>query len=417
MSVGFLRFAPALTSFTLAGVLSVPQLFAVDAVVHWNKVATDATAAAGIDSPAETRIYAIMHIAIHDALNAMERRYQPYLFRQSVPGNVPDAVVAAAAREVLLALVPGQKNAVEAAYSTALGAAPGSEAAKASGASTGRLAAMAILSERMNDGSASVVQVTPGQGPGEWRPTGPEFFPAFKAQWGSVKPFGLRSSSQFRPDPPFEVNSPEFVSSYEEVRKIGSATSTTRTDEQSMIARYWYENSSQGWNRIARTVSEQTNQNTWANGRLFALVNTALADGYIASWEAKYFYNFWRPVTAITGGETDGNPETVADPSWSSFLFTPPIPDYPSGHATVGSAAARALEHFFENDFVTFSMTSGAPYPGITRRFWSFSEAAHENAASRVLAGIHFWHASRGGIRQGEQIADHLSANLFRPVR
>jgi hypothetical protein len=354
---------------------------------------------------------------MHDAVNALNRRYEPYIFRTNAPGTAPEAAVASAARHVLLAFVPEQKAAIEAAY-TATVANITNEAARTSGEATGRLAAMRILSERANDGSsATVVSPTPGQQPGEWRPTGPGFLPAFRPGWGNVKPFGLTSSSQFRPEPPLKVNSPEFTSSYNEVKEIGSAESTSRTEEHSAIARYWYENSSRGWNRIARNVAEQKNQNIWDNARLFALVNVALADGYIANFEAKYYFNYWRPITAITGGDMDGNPDTVGDSTWTAYLITPPVPDYPSGHSTVASAAARALEHAFSNDFISFSMTSGPPYPGITRRFWSFSEAAHENAASRVLAGIHFWHASRGGIRQGEQIADYIHANLFQPVR
>jgi len=400
----------------MASFLAVPQLFAVDTVTQWNKVATDATAAAGIDPLEEVRILAIMHIAIHDAVNAMDRRFEPYIFRQSVPGAAPEAAVASAAREVLLVLVPGQKGAIETAYSAAVAAVP-DENARASGISTGRLAARRIVSERSDDGSATVVESSSGTNPGEWRPTPPGLFPAFKAGWGNVKPFGLRRSSQFRPDPPFHINSPEFGSSYEEVKAVGSAESSVRTEEQSAIARFWYENSGQGWNRIARIVAEQKNLNTWDNARLFALLNVAMSDGYVANFEAKYYYNFWRPVTAIREGDTDGNPDTSGDRNWNSYLETPPVPDYPSGHSTVGAAAARALEHAFANDFVSFSTTSGAPYPGITRRFWSFSEAAHENAASRVLAGIHFWHASRGGIKQGEEIADYIFANTFRRAR
>ncbi len=415
MTPASLRLGPFLKSLAVAAALTVPQVSA-DVVTHWNKVATDVTLAAAIDPLAESRILAIVQIAVHDALNALDRRYDPYLFRTSVPGTAPEAAVASATREVLLALLPGQKAAIEAAYTAAL-ASVTNEAARTSAVSTGRLAALTILTERANDGSAIELSPTPGQNPGEWRPTGPDFVPAFRAGWGQVKPFGLRTSSQFRPDRPFQVGSPEFATSLQEVKEIGGTVSMSRTEEHSTIARYWYESSPQGWNRIARNVAEQKNQSVWDNARLFALMNVALADGYIANFESKYFFYFWRPITAITTGDSDGNPDTSGDPTWTAYLVTPPVPDYPSGHSTVGAAAARALEHAFSNDFIPFSMTSGPPYPGITRRFWSFSEAAHENAASRVLAGIHFWHASRGGIRQGEQIADYIHANLFGRAR
>jgi membrane-associated phospholipid phosphatase len=192
------------------------------------------------------------------------------------------------------------------------------------------------------------------------------------------------------------------------VRAIGGKESSLRTTEQSEIARYWYEHSTQGWNRIAREVAAARGLDEWQSARLLALVNFAMADGFIGGFEAKYHYNYWRPATDIR--------ENV-DASWLPYLWTPPVPDYPSTHTVLGAAAAAVLERFFASDHVSFSMTSGAPYEGITRKFWSFSEAARENGASRILAGIHYANAVRAGYTQGEQIGAWTYERALRPVR
>jgi VCPO second helical-bundle domain len=193
--------------------------------------------------------------------------------------------------------------------------------------------------------------------------------------------------------------------------------SLSRTAEQSQIAQFWYEASAQGWNRITRIVSAQENLDLWENARLFGLMNFALADGYIANFDAKYVYNFWRPVTAIQAGDTDGNDDTVADPGWTSFLVTPNIPDYPSAHSTVGAAAAMVLARFFGDDQVPFTTTSGAPFPGITRSFESFSNAAEENADSRLFAGIHFRTACTDGVQQGKKVGRFVFNHFLKPVK
>jgi membrane-associated phospholipid phosphatase len=226
--------------------------------------------------------------------------------------------------------------------------------------------------------------------------------------WGSVTPFVLKSSAQFRcPEPP-PVNSSRDLADLEEVKAIGGSKSVTRTAEQSEIGRYWYESSPQGWNRIAREVSAGRQFDVWENARLFALVNLAMADGYIAGFEDKYYYNYWRPVTAI---------RERGDSEWLSYLPTPPVPDYPSNHTVEGAAAATVMARFFNTDFISFSMTSGAPYPGITRKFWSFSEAARENGASRILCGIHFSTAVNEGYIQGERIGEWAFQQALQPAK
>jgi YHS domain-containing protein/membrane-associated phospholipid phosphatase len=393
--------AAALLASIVAGKTSA------DEVTRWNQIATDASTTPNTDPLTETRIFAILHVAIHDAVNAVESRYEPYLPRTSpVPGASVEAAIAGAGHDTLVALLPESKVSYDAAMEETLRTVP-DDSRKTAGLQIGRAAAAAILKARENDGANRTVQYTPGTKPGEYCPTPPDFTPAFKPNWGSVTPFVLTSSAQFRPPEPPVVNSPSALADIEEVKVIGGSKSVTRTAEQSEIARYWFENSPRGWNRIAREVAAARQFDVWENARLFALVNLAMADGFIGGFECKYHYNYWRPVTAI---------RERGDSEWLSYLWTPPVPDYPSTHTVLGAAAATVMARFFNTDLVSFSMTSGAPYPNITRKFWSFSEAARENGASRILAGIHFRTAVNEGYIQGARIGEWVFANALRPA-
>ncbi|MDQ3258902.1 MAG: phosphatase PAP2 family protein, partial [Acidobacteriota bacterium] len=390
----------------------------------WNEIATTTFTAdptINFNPLAESRIYAMTHAAIHDALNAIDLRYQPYAFSWHPDGEIsPEAAVTAAAYRVLIHELPNQQAVLDAEYAAALNDIPDGEA-KTRGIALGQTAAAAIIALRSDDGSTAQVPYTPGTEPGEWRPTPgpPDFLPAFAPGWGQVTPFTLRRGAQFRPAPSayFNLTSGAYTNNYNEVKSLGSVNSTTRTSEQSEIAMFWYENSPTGWNRIARNASAGQGLDLWQNARLFGLLNLALADGYVSSWDAKYFYNFWRPVTAIRAGDQDGNPSTVADPEWTSFLFTPPLPDNSSGHAVEGAVAAEVLARFFSNDQIPFTTSSGAPFPGIIRSFSSFSQAAQENADSRIYAGIHFRAATEDGLKQGEKIGRYVFRNFLTPVR
>ena len=235
--------------------------------------------------------------------------------------------------------------------------------------------------------------------------------------WGSMTPFTLLSGAQLRPAGPPALTSEAYARDFNEVKRLGGKQSTARSPEQSQIARYWYEGSPQGWNRIARVVAATKNLDRWELARLLALVNMAMADGFIAGWNTRYHYNLWRPVTAIRLADTDANPATEADPGWETFLNTPPIPDYPSTHSVLGAAAAAVLAELFGTDQVAFTMTSGAPFAGITRSFTSFSQAAQENADSRVYAGIHFRTACRDGVALGQKIGRRAARMYLLPVR
>lgn len=374
--------------------------------LHWNRVVADALANAKTDPVTESRALTVVQVAVHDALNAVDARYATYATTApAARGASPDAAIATAAHDSLIELLPSAKAALDEELAHSLQAIAEGDA-KSRGIEVGRRIAAAALAARAHDGSDHPVQLQPGAKRGEYRPTPPDLTPAWMAQWGTVTPFVLSSSAQFRPPPPPAVDGALALRDVEQVSVIGGQDSPARNDEQGEIARFWYENSGQGWNRIARTVAQSQHLDDWQSARLLALVNLAVADGYIAVFDAKYHYCYWRPVTAI---------REAGAKEWLSYLGTPPIPDYPSGHTVAGASAATVLARFFDNDFVAFEATSGQPYAGLTRKFWSFSEAARENGASRVLAGIHFPTAVRSGYQLGEDVGTWVFEHALAP--
>ncbi len=388
-------------------------------VTHWNTVAiTVLSLDPGL--VLDSRAYAIMHAAIHDAVNGIERRYQPYTADLSSPDASVDAAVAAAARDVLVALSSTQQNTIETEYAAALDAIPdGSE--KEAGVALGQESAHANLDRRSDDGLATIEELVyvPTGEPGDY-----DFTPPFDAPpngpiallpgWGRVTPFGIRLKDH-RLRGPDRLDGKKYARDYNLVKSIGSLDSSLRTPEQTEIARFWFEFSPIGWNRIANRAVSQKDLDVWDSARVLALVNFALADGYIAGFEAKYHFRFWRPYTAIRQGEGDDNPGTDGDPTWlplfsDATYFIPPVPDYPSTHTVLGAAAAEVLTRLLGRH-VSFSMTSTS-LPGVTRQYNSFKEAALENGISRVYGGIHFLHAVNDGYDQGQGIGRSISRLL-----
>lgn len=398
------------------------------AVAKWNQIATDAVvkfnagdAAGGIPPMIESRMYAMAFSAAHDALNAIDARYQPYLTKATMSNASPDAAVAAAVRDVMAAQLPPLQNDLDAAYTTALAAIADGEK-KTNGIALGKQMAAAINAARQTDGSANAaIPYTPGTAPGNYRFTPPFDGPPFNGfaalpAWGNVKPFVATSGAQFRAPAPYRVTDPAYTADFNEIKRLGAATGSTRTPEQSDIGRFWLESSPLGWNRIAATIAKSRNLNGWDQARLFALVHLAVADGYISSFDSKYFYNFWRPLTAVRLADTDGNPDTAGDPSWQTFdPVTPPIPDYPSAHATAGGAAAAVLRSTFASDDVAFSQTS-TTLPGVTRTFSKLSQAASENNLSRIYVGYHFRLAMDEGLKQGDAVGKLVVQTRLQPL-
>jgi membrane-associated phospholipid phosphatase len=396
------------------GLWSGPAVADVNAALEWNAIATEAfLPTQGTDPVNQSRTYAMLHAAIHDALNAIDQRYEfytPGLF--VMPNASADAAVAAAAHDVLVALIPAQQALIDEEYEEFLGAIPQGPA-KASGVLVGETAAELILQRRADDGAAEAFATpyVPTGVPGDYTFTPPFDVPplgpfAFAPGWGEVTPFGIDLRRHRLPGP-LSIRSAAYAFDLAFVKAIGELNSTVRTQEQSEIARFWYEDSPIGWNRIASTVLGAENVGLWKSARILALTNFAMADGFIAGFAAKYDFRFWRPVTAIREAAADGNRFTSPDEDWSSYLITPPVPDYPSTHTVLGAAAAAVLIHFF-GDRIQYSTTS-VTEPGVTRDFRGFSEAALENGASRVYAGIHFVDAVTDGYKQGTGIGRNVA--------
>lgn len=387
----------------------------INAVVHWNGVASDAFAPSqGSNALVQSRTFAILHASIHDALNAIERRYEPHTpGLVAAPKASPDAAVAAAAREVLVQLLPEQAALVETAYGQSLARLRDGRA-RTAGIAVGQAAAWATLNRRRSDGAdgAALPVYVPGSAPGEYQFTAPFDFAGLPG-WGRVPPFVI-DPREHTLDGPLALASPQYARDFDEVKAIGHAASTTRTAEQTEIARFWYEDSPLGWNRIASTVVRQRGLDNWQAARAFALLHFAMADGFIAGFEEKYRHRFWRPVTAIAAAATDGNALTTPEAGWQPLMVTPPVPDYPSTHTVLGWAAAEVLGELF-GERVRFATTS-LTLPGVTRHYRGFAQAAHENGLSRLYAGIHFRHAIQEGRRQGRGIGRAV-AEALGPVR
>jgi hypothetical protein len=389
-----------------------------NAVTQWSGVAMEVLPV----SPgllADSRALAIVHASIHDAVNGVQRRYQPYTADLSSPGASVEAAIASAARTSLQALAPGQEVKVEIAYHSALLAIPDG-AAKTAGIELGQKAAAANLDRRLADGFDTATQPayvstgTPGDydftPPFDVPPLGPgALFPG----WGRITPFAI-DLMDHKLKGPLPLTSREYARDFEYLKSVGKSDSRTRTAEQTDIANFWFEFSPLGWNRIANTIVMQKRIDVWRSARIMALVNFAIADGYIAGFDAKYHFRFWRPVTAIRRAATDGNPATQADPSWlplsAPAFFTPPVPDYPSTHTVLGAAVAEVLIRNF-GDNTRFSVIS-TTLPGAIREFSRFSDAAKENGMSRAYGGIHFLHAVRDGYAQGQGIGRAVSKQL-----
>jgi len=423
-----------------------PGAASADAVLTWNENAAKAATAACIhisgNGLAESRMYAMVHVAIHDAVNAIDRRSRPYAYDAEASRTASlEAAVAAAARNVLVSVIAVLPESAEcrangiidanASYAAALAAIPDG-AAKAAGVAVGQAAAAAILALRADDGSdQSMTDFDYPQGtePGEWRFT-PDFpFPfAFGTNWSKVTPFVLHSSSQFRPQAPYHLASKKYAADYNEIKRLGGNDITTpsaRTPDQTEIGLFWLESSPLAWNRLARAVSVDRAFDLWENARLFGLLNMAMADGYVGSWEAKYHYRFWRPITAIRLGDTDGNPATEGESDWTPLQFTYPMPDHDSGHAVQGGVAAEILKQVFGTDDITFTACSTTLPPGqmctdpapVLRSYTSFSQAADENALSRIYIGIHFRRAVEEGVEHGRKIAEFAVHRFLKPAK
>lgn len=390
-----------------------------DVVLDWNATLLNAIQSVETPPPLAARHQAIVHAAIYDAVNAIDRSHSAYAVNLSpsvTNGASIEAAAASAAHRVLSSLYPTLQATLDAQLERSLAEIPDGQAQNR-GVAIGEFVADQILSLRLSDGStAAQVAYTAGTNPGDYQSTYANGFVALPG-WGEVDPFAIPNTTAFRPDGPPVFGSAQYAAELNEVQALGGIDSRDRTADQTEIAQFWALDRSDTfrppahWNQIAQTVAIQEGTSVVENARLFALLNIAQADAGIVAWDTKYAYNQLRPITAIRQADSDGTPQTVGDSDWQSLLPTPPFPDYISGHATFGAAAAGVLAAFFGDEY-EFSATS-QELPGVYRSFGSFQEAAFENGISRVYGGVHVQSANLDGLATGYAVADYVTQNLL----
>lgn len=395
--------AQALPAWVLVAVFIQPAYeVRADAVTDWNVVAVNATAVPP-NSIVQSRVLAIVHGAIYDAVRAVEQKGAVYAVDlKAPPGTSIDAAVAMAAQGVLMRLAPAQQSMLESALKTALAKLPNGKA-KTDGIRIGSKIAEKIVALRSTDQSDAKVAFIPKPGPGLYQLTPPGFMPAILPQWGGVTPFVLRSRRGLEFKGPPAITSPEFARDFDEIKSVGARNSTTRTADQTAAAIFWVAQTGVPWFAVARAQSMAKKLSTTENARLFALLAMATADSQIVGFEEKYRRPHWRPVTAIRAAGDLNIPALKGDPNWEPLLVTPPQPDYPSAHCIFSGAAEAVLRGFFGSDDVNVSVTFPAPF-GVTRTYRKFSEMAEEVENARVWGGIHFRSADKDGTEVGRRI-------------
>ena len=402
-----------------------------DMVIQWNQHLLDAVRTAGTPPTAVSRIMAITQAAVYDSVNALARTHEVLLVDALAhPQASREAAVAAAAHRALVAFYPAQAMTLDTKLTASLAAIPDGKA-EDDGVALGRFVAEQVLAIRQNDGSGVVPPPYLGSTElGQWRPTprpdpnnpGQELpgLPGLHPHWGDVTPFAMTSGDQFRPDAPPALGSAEYTAAFNEVKVLGSFNSAMRTADQTAIALFWANGAGTPTtvghlNLVAQIVSEQQENTLEENARLFAALNVAMADAVISCWDAKYEFNFWRPITGIREAANDGNPDTAVDTNWKPLLVTPPFPTYTSGHSSISGAAAAVLAGFIGTDDISFTLPSQAP-GFAARSYTSLSQLAEESAVSRLYGGIHWSFDNNVALTAGAAVGQYVSDNFLRPV-
>jgi hypothetical protein len=414
--------------------LIAPAAARADAVTDWNDIASRAIVVTAGQSPhASTPSFAMVQGAVYDAVNAIDGRHQPYLVRPAAnPWDSEAAAAATAAYKVLIGLFPGQLTTLKAVYDPYIAGLPDVPAGSvAGGVSAGEAAAAAMLAARVNDGRnpPGPFPFVFGTEPGQWRLAPPQggIVAIDPAPWlGNVRPFLVPDIEMLRTDPPNAVTSAAYAEDYNEVKELGSLTSTKRTADETEAAIFWQDHGPLIWQRVMRSLATA---NSADNARMFAMTDLAEADAAIGCWENKYYWSFWRPITAIREGDNDGNPATQGDSSWTPLfdpsvpvsgakLVTPGFPDHPAGHGCVTGSTVHALQDFFGTDKVTFTATSNKcfPAPCTPRTFSRLSDALKEVIDARVWGGIHFRTADVVGAVLGNKVVHWERKHYFQPV-
>ncbi len=386
-------------------------------VLDWNQIFVDTLIATNTPNSASQRLGAIVHTAIFDAYNGIERRYTPVFVQQGAPrGASRRAAVIAAAHEALVGLFPSQQPSLDASYAASLAALHGEDGGQSRerGIAWGTQVAQTVLAWRATDGfNASYPPFIGGTAIGQWRPTPPAFAPMSAQGLAFTAMFVLNNNTQFRPGPPRALTSPTYTDDFNAVKALGRNTGSTRTEEQTALALFWDGNASIHWNQAANQIARANNLSLSESNRLLAVLNIAMADTAFTTWSGKRSYgadaNFvtWRPVTSIPLADTDGNPDTVPDPDWLPLINTPAHPEYPAGHPSQNGAAATVLLSAFDDEQTFTLTTTGQP----SRTYTNIAQARSDGNNARVWGGMHYPSTVAISDAEGEAIADYVNEN------
>ena len=411
----FMRYCFALLA--LAAWFGPVGMVAQNVVTDWTAIASSTIVQNGGKASGTSAVwFAYAGIAVYDAVNAIHHQFEPFYFSGVAAPNASDEAAAiASAHRVLVNYFPAQQMALDTQFSTALGQLAADPDAKNAGVAVGEAAAAALIAARAGDGLEANVPYTPGNGPGVWQPTPPKFGPPVTPWLKQMRPFTLTTPSQFRPDGPTPLTSEEWVEDYNEVQSLGRADSTVSTPAQTEIGLFWTEHTGQQYARAFSRLAQNYNLDLNDSARMMAILWTGFADAVIGCWDAKFTYNFWRPVTAIRAG--GGNSELNADPTWTSLGTTPSHPEYPSAHGCVTGAVSNLIRGYFKTPKVHIVVDSLAFSDGIhTHTFEDTNALFREVFHARIFAGFHYRHSLEAGGNLGRRVAQQLLREHFRPI-
>jgi hypothetical protein len=384
-----------------------------DAVTEWNTRACELAGPASFDTPTSNRALAIMHTAIYEAVNAITKRYPAGELKIEAPaGASVDAAIAAASHATLSKLAPARQPDIDSAYQAAIAKIPEGKS-KSDGIAVGEKAAAGVIAKRLDDGFAAPETYRPYTIAGVYVPTALPLV----SQWPLRKPWLMSSASQFRPGPPPKLTSETWARDYNEIKAMGRKTNSTRTPEQTEVAHFWEATGASIYHGLVRSVAEQPGRDIAQNARLFMAISQAVDDAIIAVFDAKYHYNFWRPITAIRNGDIDGNDATERDASWTPFVNTPMHPEYPCAHCISSAAIGAVLEAEIGNGPMPV-LTTQSPTANNGKRTWTkIEDFIQEVSNGRICDGVHFRTSTEVGTAMGRQIGKLAAAKYLQPQR
>src|SRR6267142_9069 len=376
-----------------------------DVISDWNQNTIEVLTAANVLGNPWSRAMAMVHVAMSDAVNSVQPRYTRYVATAPVAPNVsPEAAAVSAARHILIQVAPAQKSKIDDAYAVSLKSVP-EGSAKNDGITLGEQVAAVVQSDRATDATNAPDTYRPITSPGVWVPTQPPLFP----QYAQAKPWGMKSADQFRPGPPPSLTTAVYARDYNETKELGGTKSSKRTQQQTDAVRFWTQtNFGASWNDAARQLSAAKKLSLADNGRLFALLTMGIANSFIVDWDAKFHYNFWRPVTAIRNGDMDSNNATERDAGWTPLNTTPMHPEYPSQAAIQCGAALAVLESVFGTGSAAVVTATDTVDARLQRQFTTVAQMGEEQTLVRIWGGIHFRNTLEVSGQMGRKLREHL---------